>query len=254
MINIKSVIDDLLGRNDGIDVSDNISLNEDDISEDEIPKNLSNWLDRMETKDDFLQDLSENFRYLMNNLEDYENGDIDPKELPNFSKSEKYIIMCSVIFGCSIYPMLVDFYEVTDENGFVGVFSDENMAYKQLEDNNSGNIRTVNVDSFFNPYEYLENLRDQGLEEFAKTLEEIHTWVKSSDLKAGDCGMDECPVNTNLSRIVGYSVLFGMNWEREEPSVYAVYDSNGVHRLCVGKPEDSPDTGDGVVVKHMRDL
>lgn len=248
MIDITRIVSDIFGEDESIDLENN------EFNEDTVPQDLDEWLSRMEKREGYLEDLAGNFRYLSNNVEDYENGEINPEDLPNLSKFEKYAIMNSVVFGTSIYPMMADFYEIKDQDGFVGLYSDESEAYNMLKDNCGGNIRSVNVDSSFDPYDFIEKHRENGLEEFADSLDTCYKWVRESDLNEGDLGMDECPIETDLTRLVGYSVLFGMNWEREVPSVYAVYDSTGIHRLCVGKPEKTPESGEVVAVEHIRNL
>lgn len=219
----------------------------------DTPEDLDEWLNMLSNKGGKLEKLAENFKYMKNNMEDFENGELEPEDLPNFEKFDNTIIIQSVCFGTSIQPILNNLYEVTNDSGFVGATMSEENAYNMLGTNQVGNIRTINIETSFNPYEFIEKTKEHGLSQYADSLELCYNWIRENNIKSLDKDFQDFSDENNLDYIVAYSVIFGMIWEREVPSVYIVYNSEGIHRASTSKPEDTPKSESEFYVKHLRE-
>lgn len=215
-------------------------------------EDLDSWIDSFKNKNEGMRELGLNFEYLMNNTEKFESNGIDPEDMPEGEEWFKVGCLLGACFGTSVYPLKADFFEVTDEDGFVGVFSSRREAEKRIDDLVGGNIRSLNIETDFDPFEFINDINQENpilAESFEKAFSYIDNISSLSHIEEVDNEF-----NNDIDWVVIYSVIFGFLWEKEVPSVYFVYDKTGVIRASTDKPSEVNYDKEGVQVTHLREI
>lgn len=188
---------------------------------------LRDWIDKFEQVNESMGELAENYRFLLNNTEEYENGEINHRDFPNFEDDVNWLIYESVKFGNMYYQTQIDgVFAVNRGSAFVSLYGKEENVRKRVESDEELNYRKLEINGGMKQVqEYINNAPNNPA---AQSLIESYEYWMDNYEEIKDSNMDEELINkvplggSKINIMFIYSVLFGMIWERLYPSIYGV--------------------------------
>jgi hypothetical protein len=182
----------------------------------------------IETEDnETLRKLGRNFEYLLDNVDEWEAGNIGLGDLPTLNKADHFLQLRSVGFGCHLAALDAELYIVSDETGsFLGAYGTETHATDRADDNPAYTVTPVGVETppVRPTFETLDTL-GETYEHLAETFEFVlDNW---DAFRAGTLSPDDFPhFNQNMKWFIAYNILFGMLWEFSYPSLHGLFDED----------------------------
>lgn len=179
-----------------------------------------------------MEELGENFIYLLDHVDAYEAGDISFTDLPHFEPHIQMVLWESVRFGSMFYKETVDALYVVEskETGdFVAIYGNENNASERASEDGV-TVRPVpinDVDDMID--EYIGNA--PALPMADTLIDAFEIWrARYNELEKSEMvNLDEIPFDSeHIRAMFAYSVLFGMLWERCHPSLYGLFTSDNI--------------------------
>ena len=180
----------------------------------------------IETEDnETLRKLGRNFEYLLDNIDEWEAGNIGLGDLPTLNKADHFLQLRSVGFGCHLAARDAELYIVSDETGaFLGAYGTETHAADRADDNPEYTVTFIDVETppIRPTFETLDSI-GQTYEHLAETFEFVlDNWDSFSE---GTLSPDDFPhFNENMKWFIAYNILFGMLWEFSYPSLHGLFD------------------------------
>jgi flagellin-specific chaperone FliS len=192
------------------------------------PENISDWIQNLKKSDDsMISNLGYDFEYIMNHLEEYENGEIKTEDLPNTDGIDSYMVLFGISMGSEIQATRSSVYEFVDGDEFVGYtlgYNDNMMS--RARKNNNISVKEVPVENGKEKTikDEIEHINKEMGDLAAKQVEDVYDWCievleENKDLESLE--------NINeIKKILAYSSFFGINWEQKIPTVYVIHNKD----------------------------
>lgn len=206
--------------------------------------NIEEWLSNLGSKSEELSNLSKDLRYMLNNVHEFERGEIELKDFENHDEVESLIIRYGVFLGC--YSVMENYlvYEVFQDGESIG-FSDSFEEAKNIGADYAS-VEEVCVDmNNKRPRDLLDDIKTKN-PPLSLILEKSYSFVNknenkdyTTEVKNGaatvfdDNGNEVASVTTKEEFLAVYSIQFGELFEIKYPSTYTVYDDSGVHEVSI---------------------
>lgn len=179
-------------------------------------------------ENELMDGVGRNFEYLLDHVDEWENGDFSFRDLPALEPDDRWLICACAGFGscwaCSDSTVFV----VSDsDDRFIGLYGHESHAEERSDEEDGVTVREVEVNGA-DPADQVERFQAADGEP-QQVLGDIFEFLLDNrdEFEDGDLSPDEIPtVEKNTKWLIAYSVLFGMLWELSHPSLYGVFTSD----------------------------
>lgn len=213
-------------------------------------QDVQDWVQNLTSTEGVLKELGTNFQYLIDNLEEYENGEIGIEDLPKGDEADKLITLTAVSIGTIIQATNSNIYKVRENGNFVGFATKEETAENIVENKENYSINTISIETdpdTIGPHELIEDIEELN-PIIADMFRKSYSWA--IDVVDSETSVDTS-YDSTTEGIIKYGMLFGILWESEVPSIHIIFNETGIVRAVYKSEIDYEGDCD---IMYLRDM
>lgn len=213
---------------------------------------VQEWIEKFhdEELNDVTNLMGENFQYLIDHTTEYNEGELQPSDLPALRKSDKFLQYFAAIFGTEMAADGSSVYAVSrvSDGAFIGLYGTEKNALQRTTEQAQPEDPPLTTEEHkiidASPVRLIREFerRDHELTETLSVGAKFF-YEHQEEVFEGEVTPDDLPaeIDENTRWFLVYSILFGILWEYSYPHFIGVFDGNRNQLLNIYRRDSTAD-------------